>query len=310
MDQFNNTSSFVANNELITLKNSYGKFELLGGNLPGKIFCGFANWIGHLISDISGSSGSKGRGMGIPSPIWSWINDVIAIKRTLKIAPSDFDRSINELALNIFKKGYDARFQAVQTIPVLINEFVVRLIYSIRRFIKYLSVASREDRGLSLLLEKCEPFSNASVKRMLTVAHGCFCMLNTSGAMIYSIKAGLSHFNICEFFLRLNIIGVGRFTVSLYGEAERIIQRSRIQKDIFSVMQEKVIIEDYLEGLKNLSVIYDDEALLTFVDDFRSSGFYKEAFEKTVALAEKRNVPENKILKSKADIDSYFQGGS
>ena len=35
-----------------------------------------------------------------------------------------------------------------------------------------------------------------------------------------------------------------------------------------------------------------------------------EAFEKTVALAEKRNVPENKILKSKADIDSYFQGGS
>ena len=33
-----------------------------------------------------------------------------------------------------------------------------------------------------------------------------------------------------------------------------------------------------------------------------------EAFEKSAALAELRNVPANKILKSKADIDRYFGG--
>ena len=46
-----------------------------GNDVPSKLFCGFANWFGHIISDISGSSGTKGRGMGIPSPIWSWTNE-------------------------------------------------------------------------------------------------------------------------------------------------------------------------------------------------------------------------------------------
>ena len=62
----------ILNGELISLNNSDGKFELQGKNIPSKLFCGIANWIGHLISDVSGSSSSKGRGMGIPSPIWAW----------------------------------------------------------------------------------------------------------------------------------------------------------------------------------------------------------------------------------------------
>ena len=85
LNQFTNTSDFVSNGELISLNNSDGKFELQGKNIPSKLFCGIANWIGHLISDVSGSSSSKGRGMGIPSPIWAWSNDVIAIKAKLNM---------------------------------------------------------------------------------------------------------------------------------------------------------------------------------------------------------------------------------
>lgn len=62
LNQFTNTSDFVSNGELISLNNSDGKFELQGKNIPSKLFCGIANWIGHLISDVSGSSSSKGRG--------------------------------------------------------------------------------------------------------------------------------------------------------------------------------------------------------------------------------------------------------
>ncbi|MFR0795761.1 MAG: hypothetical protein ACLSHG_04950 [Oscillospiraceae bacterium] len=91
------------------MNNSDGKFELKGNNIPGKLFCGIANWIGHLISDVSGSSSSKGRGMGIPSPIWSWSNDVIAIKRKLNVPASEFDKSVNDLALKLFEKGYDSK---------------------------------------------------------------------------------------------------------------------------------------------------------------------------------------------------------
>ena len=41
---------------------------------------------------------------------------------------------------------------------------------------------------------------------------------------------------------------------------------------------------------------------------YANSGSNAEAFGKSAALAEMRNVPENKILKNKADIDSYFRG--
>lgn len=171
LNQFTNTSDFVSNGELISLNNSDGKFELQGKNIPSKLFCGIANWIGHLISDVSGSSSSKGRGMGIPSPIWTWSNDVIAIKAKLNIPVTEFDKSVNELALKLFEKGYDVRFQTTQAIPVFINEMVVRLLYSIRRLIGYYISVPKKDRSWGLLWKSCEPFSNATVKRMLTVAH-------------------------------------------------------------------------------------------------------------------------------------------
>ena len=98
LNQFTNTSNFVTNGELISLEKADEKFELRGKDIPSKFFCAFVNWFGHLISDLSGSSSSMGRGMGIPSPFWSWTNDVIAIKRNLKIPAAEFDKIINELA--------------------------------------------------------------------------------------------------------------------------------------------------------------------------------------------------------------------
>lgn len=78
LDQFSNTSHFVTDGQLISLQQADEKWELRGGNIPSKLFCGFTNWIGHLISDMSGSSSSaaKGnRGKGLPSPLWTWTND-------------------------------------------------------------------------------------------------------------------------------------------------------------------------------------------------------------------------------------------
>ena len=309
LDQFSNTSSFIADGELITLSNSEGKFELEGHNIPSKLFCGFANWFGHLVSDMSGSSSSKGRGMGIPSPLWSWTNDLIAIKRKLDIPVSEFDKSINELALNIYKEGYDIRFQAAQAIPVFVNEILVRLIYSIRRLIRYFSNVEKEERSFKRLWKECEPFSNATVKRMLTVAHGTFCLIDTGDAVVRGFAAGGGSFNVAEFAMRINIVGVGRCAISLYGEVDRGVRKNKEEENIYFLRREKIIIEDYIEGLKLLSNIYDDRDLLTFVDDLKNSDMYKAAFAKSVELAKMRNVPANKILESKTDIDFYFRGG-
>lgn len=121
LDQYTDSSHFVTEGQLVSLRQADEKWKLQGENVPGKLFCGFANWFGHLISDISGSQSSAragNRGMGIPSPLWTWANDIIAIKAKLGFRTSETDKAINELALNIFEKRYDTRFQSVQAIPV------------------------------------------------------------------------------------------------------------------------------------------------------------------------------------------------
>lgn len=306
LNQFTNTSDFVTGGKLVYLQQSSEKWELQGGNIPSKLFCGFVNWFGHLVSDISGSSNTKAgrRGMGIPSPLWTWTNDIIAIKAKLSLDVTETDKAMNELALNIFKKGYDTRFQTAQAIPVFLNELLVRFIYSVRRLIRYFSETPKAECSSKLIWKNCEPFSNPTVKRMLTVAHGTFCLVDVGNAIV----SGGGSFNAVEFVLRLNIVGVGRFVISLYGETKRVISygHAKIGSDFSS--REMIIVKNYIEGLKVLAVKYDDAHLLTFIANFQKSDAYKESFEKSVALAELRNVPTNKILRSKSDIDRYFGG--
>ena len=152
--------------------------------LFSKLFSGFMNWFGHLISDMSGSSSSKGRGMGIPAPILTLTNSIIAIKKKLNFPVTEFNKSVNQIALEIYKQGYDIRFQSTQTIPVLVNELMVRFFYSIRRLIKYFIETEKEEISFSSLWKVCEPFSNSTVKRMLTVAHGTFCLGDISDSLI------------------------------------------------------------------------------------------------------------------------------
>ncbi len=248
--------------------------------------------------------------MGIPSPFWSWTNSIIAIKRELNIPIEEFDNSINELAIEIYKQGYDERFQATQVIPVFVNELLVRMIYSVRRLINYFMTTQKKNRSFKLLWKLCEPFGNATIKRMLTVAHGTFCLIDAGDATVRGLITGNGILNVTEYVMRLNIVGVGRFTISLYGEVFREKKGYSIKEETIILMREKIIIDDYVNGLKYLAEIYDDQELFVFIKELKESDMYIKAFEKTILLAEKRNVPKNKILRNKEDIDSYFKGES
>lgn len=265
-----------------------------------------------MVSDISyqifqDHHGSLGRGAGIPSPIWSWANSIIAIKRKNNIKVSKFDKDFHNLALEIYKKGYDVRFQTAQVIPVVVTEVITRIIYSVRRLISYYQNIEKENRSFGLLWEYCEPFKNPTVKTMLTVAHGTFCMMDIGDATIRAIFKGKGTFNIVEFTLRLNVPGLGRFSVSLFGEVSRKITYEKKKKELKYLLNEERIIKNYIEGLEILYELYDDKELLTFVEDLKDNKRYIEGFEKTVKLAEKRKVPEDKILKNKSEIDNHFK---
>lgn len=304
LDQFTNQSHFVSNGELISLSDADDKFCLRGNNVVSKIFCAFLNWIGHIMSDMSGASGSVSRGTGIPSPLWTWMNDVIALKAKLGISSNEFNKSFNDLALELFKQGYDTRFQTAQAIPVLINELLVRMIFCIRRMLRYYANTPSTERTWSGLWSASKPFSNASVDRMLTVAHGTFCLIDIGDATARSFISGGGNFNPVEFFLRVNIVGVGRFTIALYSEVRNCIRYHKAKKKADFAKRRKIIVEDYIVGLKYLHKYYDDYSLLYSLQQLINSDSCQDAFNTAVKLAEHRGVAP--IIKTKKDIDNYF----
>ena len=302
MDQFTNSSHFLSGGQIIELVNADNGFELRGNSILGKLWCGFANWIGHLMSDVSGSSGSSSRGMGIPSPLFAWSNSIIAIKQKLGIPTNHFDRDFNELAVKLFEEGFDARFQTTQAIPVFINELTVRLLYLVRRLVKYYQNTPKETRTLKTMWTECKPYSNPTISRMLTVAHGTFCLVDVGDATIRGFVGGGGNFNPVEFFLRVNLIGVGRFTISLYGEAKREINYYNAKQDAIQASKEKTILNNYIDGLNILKEKYDDQKYLTFVEDLKK-GDYQIAFDKTSILAKKRGGPH---VDNIVEIKKYF----
>ena len=87
----------------------------------------------------------------------------------------------------------------------------------------------------------CEPFSNNTVKRMLTVAHGTFCLIDLGDSVVMGFTKGVGSFNAVEFVMRLNIVGLGRFAISLYGEGYRSISYYNKTKE-FVVNKVKTLI--------------------------------------------------------------------
>lgn len=305
LDQFTGASHIVSGGQLIDIGNANENFALRGNSIPAKIFCGFVNWFGHLMSDLAGSSGGAGRGkrgMGLPSPLWTWMNDITAIKAKLGIPVFEFEKNFNELAVEVYKQGNDVRFQTAQTIPVLINELLVRTIYSIRRLIRYYSETHADTRSFKDMWEVCKPFSNPTIRRMLTIAHGTFCLVDIGDAAIRGVIAGGGSFNPLEFILRINLVGVGRFAVSLYGEVKAGAKYRDALDNAELAERKKQIINNYKQGLRELSDRYDDKDILRAIDDLDTSG--QDRFEQSLKLAILREVPAP--LTTKTDIDTYF----
>lgn len=68
LNQFTSTASFLHSGQLITIQTE--TYELQGNDLVSKLFCGVANWFGHIMSDVAGSSGASCRGSGVVIPFY------------------------------------------------------------------------------------------------------------------------------------------------------------------------------------------------------------------------------------------------
>src|SRR5699024_7563691 len=74
LDQLSNKSTFIESNTgkivRIATSNKNNEFD---GNIFKQIISAVINLFGHCMSDIVGSSSSKGRGQGLPAPFWSYL---------------------------------------------------------------------------------------------------------------------------------------------------------------------------------------------------------------------------------------------
>ena len=301
LDQFTNTSHFVAGKDFIELEDAKEGFRLRGESFVGKLFCGFCNWFGHIMSDVSGSYGSKERGTrgkGIPSPLWTWMNDVIVLQRKLGITPRDFQVQFNQFALEIYKdRQYDSRFQTAQAIPVIVNSLIVRLLYSVRRLLQYIRETTETERSIKSAWKFCRPIKNPEVSRMLTVAHGTFCLLDLSDATVRAFITGGGNFNPKEFILRLNIVGVGRFAISLGGEVKRY---KNARRESLFAKRKKPILEELIHGLQVLAEYYEDKELRAFSERIKCEP--EKVFEDTLIVARRRGA-KNYDMKA---VNEYF----
>jgi len=166
LNQITGTSSFFANGKLITVSSSTQ--ELIGGNFISKIFCGFVNWFGHLMSDIAGSSDAKGRGTGIVAPFYELLE-------LCKFNNSDYG-DLATIATKAFEQGYDARFALTTSIPVLISDLLTRFIWGLRNYFQY-----------KRPIKECIPTEEHSDLRiMLLISNACLCSIDVADEAIRS----------------------------------------------------------------------------------------------------------------------------
>jgi len=209
LDQFTGEASFISDGKFIRVEPVEGtnKFQLQGNTLISKLFAGFANWLGHLMSDVAGSSGTRGhdegrRGAGIPIPFYNLFQlcDLGSIK------VNGDNKTIAEFSTKVFEAGYDARFGATMAIPVVINELLIKLMWSIKSLFYHKNS-----------FKNSLPIGNKpELRRMLVVGHGALCLVDAGDAAILSGGVALL------FASRLNMVAWTRFGIAAFKEARAI----------------------------------------------------------------------------------------
>lgn len=210
------------------------------------------NWEGHLYSDMAGSKQTAGKGMGIPGSILSTLKELSMLpflkdtefpKKLYQAYTKGIGTEKGQLdlkAFNVLFQGgdsnkFDLRTENAvknelkrQSIPVIINEVVVRSFY----FVRHLSLEWKEKGDLQLLEWKnVLPINNRTIIRMLTISTGTFTVVDMADAAIRSaVKSkGLPHTFAANFVLRVNFVGVGRFAISCSSELMMSMRKGRME---------------------------------------------------------------------------------
>lgn len=312
IDQFRGYATFVDKGKIIHLvpKNTSGAIPYMQGtDLPSMLFCGFVNWIGHLLSDLVGSSstrrvGKTGRGAGIPMPFY----ELFLACEFGNIDGKTFAKTMTE----VFENGYDLRFGVTMAIPVILEELMIKVIWTIRqKFIR------KKTWGESFPSKE-----HADLRIMLLVGNGTLCLVDGVDATIEGI-------NVVGFICHLNLVGWVRFITLILQELkirfgpviDKVIRQfiSDAMTEIKSA-SDKRRIEEFYERTKTydmyLEVLFREfvaqiekeyqELYVEIEATFNEKSVIQERTEHSIKLAEISGVEEQKIIRNHKQLDDLF----
>lgn len=231
LDQFMNTTSVIDDGKIKIIKNkkfdvvkTHNGIKVKGKGFLFKILCGAFNWLGHLVSDVAGSSGTRGhadkQGAGIPIPFYS-LTQLI----TKKFKDKDgVEVSFAKIAEKVFTNGYDFRFGATLVIPVLINEVLIRAYWSIKEIL-FNKKNIKDILRINMSKE---------IDRLLLVGHGVLVCVDFTDA---AIRSG-GGYDLYTLLTRSNIIAWARFGLSSMKELMNVYQKhvnlNNLDQDIYN----------------------------------------------------------------------------
>jgi len=211
----------------------------------------FNKWAGHLCSDIAGSSSTPGKGMGIPGLILS------SLKELLSIPPLNLIPGLHKQLDFLFIAGVDARMEAAalpligkQMLPVLLNEVLIRGFYFVSRLIR--EAKQHDESWNEYDWREILPFNNRTIVRMLTIAHGTFVAVDLADAGIRTAIKNGSPQNPkfwADFVMRINFVGVGRFTVAVFSDVKMGIKR-------YARVSERIDLNSKMLNFYNAKIYY------------------------------------------------------
>lgn len=272
--------------------NEYG--QLQGKNIVTKFFCGIINWFinvsktianakGHWMSDMAGSGTSKHGGAGLPGPIMSLLKECSALpcfknsdfaENLRKLYQNGIGTGKKQIDLGVFNnlfEGASSKFDirtenAIkhelkrQSVPVIMNEAIVRGFYTIRRFISEYKEKKSFDK---LEWKNILPFKNRTIVRMLTISTGTFMTIDLADAAVRSAVKNAGQVGSPKFWkdfiLRVNFVGIGRFAIAIGTDVGMGMKKSSVENKRMVLMTEQI-------ELLNARVFYYQENMWLQID--------------------------------------------
>ena len=202
-------------------------------------------WLGHIMSDVGTTAGISGAFLSF----LKYISSLPILNLTP--FPQYVERIYTDKKLSLANELTAIQALSKQALPVLINEISVRGFY----FVRHLIIEYKANDGFeNINWNNVIPFGNRTIERMMTIASGTFTAIDIADAVIRSGGFNAS----CA--LRLNFVGIGRFTIALGTDAFMGLRKGKKSRERMLLKAESL----YLLEAK---MYYRDQLMWTAVQD-------------------------------------------